>query len=82
MKILGFEIKKKSSNIVAQRNSAGVIDFTDNISKYLGVFNSRCVDSNAITLFEEISEVNFPIMAIVRRAVNGKFELKTQKMIV
>lgn len=79
MKILGFEIKKKSSNIVAQRNSAGVIDFTDNISKYLGVFNSRCVDSNAITLFEEISEVNFPIMAIVRRAVNGKFELKSTK---
>lgn len=79
MKILGFEIKKKSSNIVAQRNSAGVIDFTDSLSRYLGVFNPRYADGNMITLFEEISEVYFPVMAIVRRAVNGKFELKNTK---
>lgn len=79
MKILGFEIKKKSDNIIAQKNSAGVIDVSDNISKYLGIFNSHYADGNAIKLFEEISEINFPVMAIAKRAVNGKFELKNVK---
>jgi hypothetical protein len=46
------------------------------ISKYLGIFDSRVRNQNYIALFSEVAEIQFPVRAITERALKAEFTLK------
>jgi hypothetical protein len=70
--------KKKKTEIVWDNkgNAVGTIKTDTDISKYLGIFDSKVSCRNYITLFSEIAELQFPIRAIIERALKAEFTLK------
>jgi HK97 family phage portal protein len=58
------------------RDDGGNVIGVVNADRYFGIFSSAVCDSNLVTLFNEISEIQFPIRAIAERAINAKFYLK------
>lgn len=75
-----FGRKNKSAVILRNPGAKDIIDIKINpVDSYLGAFNPAVITGNTVTLFNEISEVSFPVMAIVNRICNGKFILKEVK---
>lgn len=75
-----FGWKNKSVELVRDKETRELEGVRiESIDSYLGAFNSVSITGNAISLFNEISEVAFPILTIVNRMCNGKFIIKETK---
>ncbi|MDR0680848.1 MAG: phage portal protein [Dysgonamonadaceae bacterium] len=70
--------KKKASSIIRDNKGevVGITKVDADISKYLGIFDSKVRNRNYITLFSEIEEIQFPVRAIAERALNATYYLK------
>jgi HK97 family phage portal protein len=70
--------RKKKTEIVWDNkgNVAGTIKTDTDISKFLGIFDSKVRNQNYIALFSEIAEIQFPIRAIIERALKAEFTLR------
>lgn len=82
LKILGYTITKGREVDIIRDENKRVVDVrmsSDDLCRYMGVFSPYNITSNTVTLFNEMSEVYFPVMAIVNRITNGKFQLKDSK---
>lgn len=83
MKILGYTITKSQKYTIVRdenKNIKSVVKISsDDLCRYLGAFSPYNITSNTVTLFNEMSEVYFPVMAIVNRITNGRFQLKDSK---
>ena len=67
---------KDNARSVIQRDEQGHIIGTIDIDRYFGVFDSAVLNTNLITLFNEIAEIQYPIRAIAERALNADIYLK------
>ena len=75
-----FNFGKKKATIQRDEETREVISVDSKpVDLYLGVFSPATITGNTVVLFNEISEVNFPVMAIVNRVCNGHFLLKETK---
>lgn len=83
MKILGYTITKKQKYSLVRDENKNITNIvkmpSDDLYRYLGTFSPYNITSNTVTLFNEMSEVYFPVMAIVNRITNGRFQLKDSK---
>ena len=79
MKFPWFNKKSAKNSIVRDENNNVIVVSNKDLDSYLGVFSPATITNNVVTLFNEVSEVAFPIMAISNRITNGKFQLKDSK---
>lgn len=80
MNILGYEFKKKAAELKRDAETREIIGTELRpVDLYLGVFSPATITGNTVALFNEISEISFPVMAIVNRVCNGRFLLKETK---
>lgn len=82
MKILGYTITKNQKSTIVRDENKNIVSVkisSDDLCRYLGAFSPYNITSNTVTLFNEMSEVYFPVMSIVSRITNGKFQLKDSK---
>jgi HK97 family phage portal protein len=70
--------KKKGAEIIRDNkgNVVGTTRIDTDISKYLGVFDSKVRNRNYLALFSEIAEIQFPIRSIIERALSAEYILK------
>ncbi|MDR3142736.1 MAG: hypothetical protein LBU37_13570, partial [Tannerellaceae bacterium] len=77
---MGFlDVFRKKTEIIRdnQGNVAGITGASDlDVTRYLGIFDSKVRNRNYITLFSEIAEIQFPVLEIIKRALNANFHLK------
>lgn len=79
MKFPWFNKKGVKNSIIRDKDNNVIIVANKDIESYLGVFSPATITNNVVTLFNEISEVAFPVMAIANRITNGRFQLKDSK---
>lgn len=78
--MLGGIFKKKQPEIIRDANTHDITDIKiDGVDRFLNPFTPTMINGNMITLFNEIAELQFPVMSIVNRMCNGKFMLKESK---
>ena len=70
------EVEFDNRGKTIQRDKSGRIVGTVDLERYFGVFESAVSERNLIHLFNEISEIQFPIRAIAERALNADLYLK------